>query len=188
MKGYIYTMYAGADPGNGHVMTDPIFKPVPTLGACVPNVRRAVRLGDYVFAISGRVRGLKQYVVGGFRVAEKIDALAAHGRFPENRVHRAPGGLVLGNVIVDEEGKHHPLDAHGNFLGRLQNYLVGEGAVVVESPGAVAAAREATMPVLNEIFGTSGSRPFDAIARGRSMDEDQVERMLKWLGPLASSK
>ena len=66
MKGYIYTMFAGADPGHGWTLTDPIFDKVPTLGACVPHIRRAVQEGDYIFAISGRVPGARQFIVGGF--------------------------------------------------------------------------------------------------------------------------
>src|SRR6266568_323066 len=65
MKGYIYTMYAGADPGHGWVLNDPIFVPTPTLGACVPNIRRSVQVGDHIFAISGRVAGDRQFIVGG---------------------------------------------------------------------------------------------------------------------------
>jgi 3-oxoacyl-[acyl-carrier protein] reductase len=80
MKGYIYTMYQGADPGMGWKMTDPIYVPIPTLGACMPNIRRAVTLGDYVFSISGRVEGVKQYVVGGFAVEEKINAMGVKAK------------------------------------------------------------------------------------------------------------
>src|SRR5689334_4451772 len=62
MNGYIYTMAAGADPGHGWVMNDPIFGDVPTLGACVPNIRRVVEEGDYIFVVSGRVRNERQFV------------------------------------------------------------------------------------------------------------------------------
>src|SRR5262245_28408577 len=104
MKGYIYTMFAGADPGRGWRLTDPIFGKVPTLGACVPNVRRAVAIGDYVFNISGRVPGVRQYVVGGFEVDEKISALAALSRFPENKQLRLDDGTLQGNIIVNSDG------------------------------------------------------------------------------------
>ncbi len=78
MKGYIYTMYAGADPAMGWEMTDPIYGPVPTLGACMPNIRRAVVEGDVIFSISGRInKELPQYVVGAMEVDQKISALAA---------------------------------------------------------------------------------------------------------------
>ena len=95
MKGYIYTMFKGADPGAGWEMTDPIFKPVPTMGACMPNLRRALARGDYVFAISGKAPSVRQYVVGGFRVAEK-STLSAYNRFPANRLHLDRNGTTQG--------------------------------------------------------------------------------------------
>src|SRR6516165_856032 len=100
MKGYIYTMFPGADPARGWTLTDPIFGKVPTLGACVPNIRRVVLPGDHIFAISGRAPGVQQYVVGGFQVAEKISQLAAHGRFPDLRQRQLDDGTLRGNVIV----------------------------------------------------------------------------------------
>jgi hypothetical protein len=99
MKGYIYTMYGGADPDLGWQMTDPIFGKKPTLGSCVPNIRRAVVPGDHIFVISGKVAGVQQYVVGGFKVAEKISALTAFKRLPENRLHK--------DVEWDCSRKHH---------------------------------------------------------------------------------
>src|ERR1700733_14571852 len=44
MKGYIYTMYAGADPAHDWTLNDPIFGNSPTLGACVPHIRKAVNV------------------------------------------------------------------------------------------------------------------------------------------------
>ena len=106
MKGYIYTMFAGADPDKGWRMTDPILTPVPTLGACVPNIRRLVVTGDHIFVVSGRTRKVQQYVVGGFQVAEKIDALTAYHRFPENRMRPGPDGqsLVLQSPFPESAG------------------------------------------------------------------------------------
>ena len=95
MKGYIYSMFAGADPGKGWVLTDPIFQPKPTLGACVTNIRRLVVPGDYIFVVSGRIPDVRQYVVGGFRVEQKIDALAAYKQFPENRLRESERGVLL---------------------------------------------------------------------------------------------
>ena len=109
MNGYIYTMFAGADPGHGWVMNDPIFGKVPTLGAC-PHIRRAVTLGDYIFVVSGRIPGEKQFVVGGFEVQAKIDALAAFKKYPETDSGLTKKGRLKGNIIVNSEGNHHPLD------------------------------------------------------------------------------
>src|ERR1700752_2054905 len=100
MKGYIYTMFAGADPGVGWKITDPIYGKTPTLGACMPNIRKVVERGDYIFSVSGRVKDVKQYVVGGFSVDDKINALAAYSRFPENRMIVQPDGSLSGNIII----------------------------------------------------------------------------------------
>src|SRR5437879_4794259 len=137
MKGYIYTMFSGADPGLGWQMTDPIFGKVPTLGSCVPNIRRAVAPGDHIFVVSGRAPGVQQYVVGGFKVAEKIDALTAFKRLPENRLHKSADGTVAGNIIVDSRGRHHPLDAHDNFERRVENYVIGTMPMALSTPQEV---------------------------------------------------
>jgi len=184
MSGYIYTMYAGADPGHGWILNDPIFVPTPTLGACVPNIRRAVKQGDYIFAISGRVPGEKQFVVGGFRVAEKINALAAYGRFPEHRLREAVNGQVSGNIITDAKGCQHPLDHHSNFERRVENYIVGGDAVYLTRPAQFEKAREETIPVLADIFGKKGSRVFDLIGRHKSMTDAQVADLLSWFETL----
>ena len=185
MKGYIYTMYAGADPGHGWTLNDPIFGSTPTLGACVPHIRRAVNVGDHIFVISGRVPGERQFVVGEFEVAEKIQALAAYRRFPENRLKREVAGQLLGNIIVDSRGRHHPLDEHENFKSRIENYVVGRNPLVLETPAQFRAGREETVDVLSEVFNKDGNRPFDIIGRYRRMDADQVARMREWLKDLS---
>lgn len=187
MKGYVYTMYAGADPGHGWVMNDPIFGKVPTLGACVPNIRRAVDEGDYIFVVSGRVTGEKQFVIGGFKVDEKIDALAAYKRYPENRLRVVSKGQgqVLGNIIVDGRGNHHPLDSHSHFEKRIENYLVGCDPVVLETPAQFKASRHETIDLLGHLFQKRGDRVCDIIGRYRKMDQSQVEQMLDWLKDLS---
>ena len=152
MKGYIYTMYAGADPGMGWEMTDPIYSKVPTLGACMPNIRKAVEIGDYIFSISGRMKDVKQYVVGGFAVDQKINALAAYERFPENRMEQTEQGLLKGNIIIDEEGNHLKYDYHTNFENRLDNYIIGKDPVLIEKPKQIEKAREETLDFLNHLF------------------------------------
>lgn len=185
MKGYIYTMFAGADPGRGWKMTDPIFAPTPTLGACVPNIRRAVVPGDHIFVVSGRTPGVQQYVVGGFRVAEKIDALAAFDRFPENRLSLV-GGQMLGNVIVDEQGRHDPRDYHGDFERRIENYIVGEHPVLLESPGEVQRGREETLGALQHLLNRAGDRVYDIVGRWRRLDERQIHDLVGWLSAIKS--
>ncbi len=181
MKGYIYPMYKGADPGTGWIMNDPIFGRVPTLGACVPNIRRAVQIGDYIFCISGRVDGVKPFVVGGLRVAEKIDALAAYHRFPECRVTNSDNGQVLGNIIVTADGQRHPLDDHFAFERRVANYIVGDDPVYLDGDKAIERAREKTLPFLSNLLGKEGNRVFDVVHRWRRLDEDQVHQLREWL-------
>src|SRR5262245_49994656 len=125
-------MFAKADPGKGWKLNDPIFGKVPTLGACVPNIRRIVVPGDHIFVISGRFPSVQQYVVGGFQVAEKISALAAYGRFPELRQRVSGDGIVSGNIIVTPQGKQSAADYHENFERRIENYIVGKKPHVIE--------------------------------------------------------
>lgn len=180
MNGYIYTAYAGADAATGWIMSDPIISKTPTLGACVPNIRRAVKIGDWIFSISGRVLGVSQFVVGGFRVAEKIDQLAAYERFPENRV-RKKGRQTIGNVIVTAEGTQHPDDRHTNFERRIENYIVGDQPILLDTPEQIARGRSETLAKLSDIFDRKGNRVFDVIGRFRKMDESQVIQMRDWL-------
>ncbi len=180
MQGYIYTMAEGADPGHGWILNDPIFGPVPTLGACVPNIRRAVQEGDYIFVVSGRVPGVRQFVVGGFRVAEKIDALAAYRRFPENRLKRGKVN-VEGNVIVMANGHHNPLDDHDNFARRVENYIVGSDPIYLENAREYNAAREGSLDTLSRIFKRRGRRIFDVIGRHRKMNAAQVDELITWM-------
>ncbi|MDP9024465.1 MAG: hypothetical protein M3N13_03690 [Candidatus Eremiobacteraeota bacterium] len=183
-KGYVYTMYEGADPGVGWELNDPIFRPVPTLGACMPNLRRNLVVGDSIFVVSGRVVGLQRYIVGGFRVGEKIDALAAFARFPYYRLQPREGGNVSGNIIVQEDGTQNPLDAHTNFLNRVDDYIVGTDARVIEDPAAVEEARVETIPFLNDLFDRNGDRVYDIIGRQRRLSANQIDAMNDWLDRL----
>lgn len=184
MKGYIYISSPGADPGQHNNLNDPMFRRTPTLGACMTNVRRFVVPGDYVFVISGSTKGVRQYVVGGFQVAEKIDALAAYHRFPENRLRLGDDGKLLGNVIVDEAGRQHPLDKHApaTFASRIQNYLVGMNPVALEKPAEVARGREETLDRLSLILERPrANRVIDLMGRCAKLDGSQVEKTLDWL-------
>lgn len=186
-EGRIYTMYQNADPGMGWQMDDPIFtKKGATLGACVPNIRRAVKLGDYMFVISGKYAGVQQYVIGAFRVDEKINALAAYKRFPENRKIKRGDGTIGGNVIIDSKGNQHKLDNHTNYERRLENYLIGKNPVLLDKPSEIERSRQETLPFLSDLFGKSGNRVFDIIGRQRKLNEEQVNKMLKWLEDIKS--
>lgn len=180
-KGYIYTMYKGADPSRGWRLTDPIFGKIPTMGACMPNIRRAVIKGDHIFAISGRAEGVQQYVVGGFEVDQKIDALSAYKKFPEYRQRQMPDGTLSGNVIVTAAGKQNKIDYHTNFENRLANYIIGRKPLIIDAPKAVERARQETVPMLSDLFKVKGNTPADIIGRWRRLDEGQIEQMLYWM-------
>lgn len=184
MKGYIYISSPNADPALKRNLNDPMFRKPPTLGGCMPNIRRLVLPGDHVFVISGTTKGVQQYVVGGFQVAEKISALAAFDRFPENRLRRDQEGRLLGNVLVDSRGRQHPLDTHAadTFANRIQNYLVGVNPVALETPGEVARGRSETLDRLSTILERPrANRVIDIMGRWAKLDEAQVEQTLDWL-------
>lgn len=162
-------------------MNDPIFGKVPTLGACVPNIRRVVIPGDYIFVISGREVDVRQYVVGGFEVAEKINALAAYKRFPQYRQKQLPDGSLSGNIIVQEDGSHSEVDYHSNFEQRVENYIVGKDPLVIETPGEIARARDETLDLLSDVFKKQGQKIYDIIGRWRRLNEAQIERTLDWM-------
>jgi hypothetical protein len=181
MKGYIYRLYGGADPGAGWIMNDPIFGKPPTLGGCVPNIRALVERGDWIFCISGNTPKYQPYIVGGMEVAEKIDALVAHARYPQYRMKPLNDRQVHGNILVDSAGKQHELDTHTNFDRRLENYIVGRNALVIQSEAAVERARQETLRFLSGLFDKSGNRVFDIIGRWRKLDEKQVGDVRDWI-------
>lgn len=189
IKGYVYTMFKGADPAEGWAMTDPIFGKgkVPTMGACQPTIRRMVERGDQIFVISGHVSDVQQYVVGGFAVGQKIHQLTAYNRFPENRQHFTAAGHLLGNVIVLPDGTQNPLDYHTNFENRVDNYIIGQDPIVLETPEEVRRARAETLNALKSIFQHDGDTVFNVIGRARRMDGDQVEQMRQWLSGIKNA-
>jgi len=189
MKGYIYITGMGIDPGKGHFLNDPIFSDNGFLGACMPNIRRHVETGDHIFVVSGKSPGVNQYVIGGIEVAEKIDALAAYQRFPENRLNMDNDGNLIGNIIVDSTGEQHPLDRHSkaSFGERVQNYIVGRNPVSLTNPASIEKARNQTLNKLQELFDKPGNRAVDIIGRGaRKLTEQNVRDLRDWLDNLKS--
>jgi hypothetical protein len=183
VKGYIYTTGSRADPGLYNNLDDPLFGNPPTLGACMSNLRQFLDPGDFIFVISASVPAAPQYVIGGLRVAEKIDHLAAYGRFPENRLRVDENGIVRGNIIVDAKGKKHPLDHHDpdSFERRIKNFIVGDESAALRTPREVELGRERTLAKLADVFNKKGNRPFDIIGRQRKLDEQQVHGLMDWL-------
>lgn len=189
IKGYAFITSSGYDPEKGKLIKDPYLGDVPTLGACMPNIRRQVVPGDHIFVISGKIPGVPQYIVGGFEVAEKITALAAYKRFPELRLRQLDDGQLMGNIIVDARGNQHPLDTHSSssFTERIQNYIVGRNSIALTASHEIAQGREETLPVLRSVFRRSGLAPFNILGRGGSrLDYKQVLELRDWLLSLKS--
>jgi hypothetical protein len=140
--------------------------------------------GDYIFVISGRVPRVRQYIVGGFKVSEKIDALAAYKRFPNNRLKELKDGSLSGNIIVNADGTQSRLDYHANFEKRVGDYIVGQGPISLDQPHEVDIARDQTLEVLRRIFQQKGKQVSDIVGRWRKLNPDQIEEILLWLRSL----
>ena len=180
MKSYLHITETGYDPVNGKHMKDPNLGDQPTLGACMPNIRRLVVPGDHIFTMSGKVEGIPQFIVGGFQVAEKISALAAYKRFPEQRL-RVVNGQLTGNIIVDSRGRQHPLDNHENFATRIQNYIVGRDAVALTTRREIDRGRSETLYVLRHLLRKTGDSPIKVMGRWCRLDEKQTRELSDWL-------
>jgi Nucleotide modification associated domain 2 len=188
MASVVYITGNGADPGAGRRLADPIFRPVATLGACMPNIRRRVQKGDWIFVVSGSIKSLPQYILGGFQVEEKISALEAYARFPEYRLEKGNDGFLNGNIAVDEIGRKHPLDTHSleGFERRAQNYIVGGKSIHFETPAEIERSRNDTLRVLSELRGKAGNRPIDVIGRAVNIDQERLPDLLKWMESVKS--
>jgi hypothetical protein len=180
-KGYMYITSTGYDPERGKAINDPYLGDVPTLGACMPNIRRAVVPGDHIFLVSGSIRDVQQFVVAGFEVAEKIEADEAYERFPRLRLHIDKNGNKRGNIILDKRGKQSPLDSHDGFENRIHNYIVGRDPIVLTQPGEIVRGRAETMAVLHEVFSKEGLAPINVIGRCSRLDENQINQIRNWL-------
>jgi hypothetical protein len=186
MAGKIIITSSGYDPQLGKHIKDPYLGPNASLGACRPDIRQRLNEGDYLFFISGKLRNVSQYVMGGFEVGEKIDAMIAYERFPEQRLHLRDDGQLDGNIIVDENGAQHPLDNHKSFDWRIKNYIVGINEICMETPAEIARARQQTLDMLRELFGKmDGNSPWDIVGHwGSDLNDAQVLRLREWLRSL----
>ena len=188
MIGKIFITSTGYDPQIGMHVKDPYLGPKPSLGACRPDIRHQVQIGDYIFVISGKVRNAHQYIMCGFEVVQKIDARDAYDVFPERRLRLLEDGQLTGNIIVNSDGLKHSLDDHKTFDNRLSNYLIGEKNIAPTSTDGIALAREQTTSVLRDIFHKNGNSPIEIVGRwGSQLDEGQVCEMRSWLSSLNNS-
>lgn len=184
MIGKIFITSSGYDPQLGKHVKDPYLGPEASLGACRPDFRRQVEIGDHLFVISGRLPNVRQFVMGGFQVAQKIDALQAYEQFPDQRLRMRDDGQLTGNIIVDAGGAQHELDTHdpATFARRISNYIVGADCIALNDPAEIALGREQTLDVLREILKKNGGSPFEIVGHyGSSLTEDQVIELRKWL-------
>lgn len=178
MIGKIFITSSGYDPQLGKHVKDPYLGPNASLGACRPDLRRHVKEGDHLFVISGKLPNVRQFVMGGFEVAQKIDAGQAYEQFPDQRLRIREDGQLTGNVIVNASGAQHELDTHdpATFAKRTQNYIVGTNCISMVDPAEIALAREQTLDVLREIFKKNGGSPFKIVGHyGSKLTEDQDE-------------
>jgi hypothetical protein len=189
MIGKIFVTGSGCDPVVGKHIKDPYLGPQPSLGACRPDFRRQVQKGDHIFVVSGKVRDFSQVVLGGFEVVEKISAIEAYERFPEQRLRLLPNGEVTGNVVVSAEGKQHALDHHdrSTFGRRIENYLVGANPIALLTPEEIEEGRLWTLEILQEVFEKKGNSIREIMGRGRNMTEIQVDKLRKLLDEVKDS-
>lgn len=184
MKGYIYITGTGVDPSRRAPLADPTFETPPTLGPCMPNVRRWAAVGDWIFIVTGRIPEAAQYLIGGLQVAEKIHALEAYARLPQNRLRRDRQGRVTGNIIVRPDGSHDPLDWHEGrgFKERAENFIIGGASLVLTSAAEVEIGRCETLPLLAGIKGRSEARRvIDVIGRMSRLDGLESRAVIGWL-------
>jgi hypothetical protein len=187
MIGKIFVTGKGCDPVEGKHVKDPYLGPNASLGACRPDIREQVHKGDQVFVVAAKVRNVDQVVLGGFEVAEKINAIEAYERFPEQRLRLLPDGQVTGNVIVNAEGRQHELDHHDQFARRIENYLVGTNPIALLTLEELAEGRLRTLEILQDVFGKKGKSVRQIIGRASNMTDKQVFRLRSLLDAVKDS-
>jgi hypothetical protein len=184
MIGKIFITSSGYDPQLGKHIKDPYLGPNASLGACRPDFRRQVKLGDHLFVISGKLPNVRQFVMGGFQVDHKVDAREAYEMFPEQRLKLREDGQLTGNIIVDANGLQHELDTHdpASFANRVPNYIVGTDCIALTDPEEIALGREQTLDALREIFKKNGGSPWEIVGHyGANLTEEQVNQLRQWL-------
>ena len=185
MVGKVFITASGYDPQLGKAVKDPYLGDPPTLGACRPDIRARLQIGDYVFVITGKVKDCAQFVMAAFQVDEKIPMSDAFNRFPHLRLRRGPDGELTGNIILDADGNQHELDHHPKetFENRIDNYIVGKNLISPTTRGSISRARAETAEVLRATLGKKdGNRPIDIVTRsGADLSESQVDVLRSWM-------
>jgi hypothetical protein len=187
MIGKVFITRSGYDPKRGKHVKDPYLEGEPSLGACRPDIRKQLSVGDFIFPISGKVRGISQYVMASFEVAQKMHATEAYVAFPDRRLKRLPDGQLTGNVVVDARGAKHRLDGHKRetFKNRLPNYIIGRSLIVLSSDEEVERGRRETLEALQDILKKKGASPKEVVGRfGTTVNENQVIQLRDWMQKL----
>jgi hypothetical protein len=183
--GKIFVTRSGYDPTKGRKIKDPYLGPNPSLGACRPDIREQLNKGDHIFVVTGKVPGFDQVVLGGFEIAEKITAMEAYERIPEQRLRMLDGELD-GNIIVNAEGKQHELDYHDQFERRIKNYVVGVNPIALLTPEEVEEGRRRTLDILREVLGRKGNSIRELMGRHRNLAEEQINKLRSLLDEVKS--
>lgn len=189
MIGKVFVTSSGYDPEKGKDVKDPYLGVNPSLGACRPDIRRQLKIGDHIFVVSGKVKNFNQYVIGGFVIKEKISAMEAYERFPEQRLRLGEDGVVTGNIIIDSIGNQHELDHHApaTFEQRIENYVVGCDPIVLSTLEEIAEGRNRTLEILQDVFQVRGNSIRDVMGRCRNMSERQVQKLRDHMEDIKSS-
>jgi hypothetical protein len=193
MKGYIYIASAfqtvnRSECGRGgalidndpHFWTDP-----PTWGICRNDLRHHADIDDYIFFVLPLHGRHPQMVFGWLRVAEKITHLEAYHR-PDLLTKRMGNKIPNGNIIVDAHGNYNHFDQgiHEDIFDKIRGeYVVGDPSHSrMLDDRKIRSLAPSFIRTLNSIFGTSGQRAIDIVARGgRKLNEHQIGRLLRWL-------
>jgi len=158
------------------------------MGACRPDIREQLKVGDHIFVVSGKVPGVDQFVMGGFEVAEKITARDAFRLFPEHRLRKLEDGQMTGNIIVNGAGRQHVLDDHTSFARRIQNYVVGTNLIALSTATEIAEGRKHTLDALRDILHKHGNSPFEILGRcGRGLTDKQIVELRDWLAAVKTA-
>ena len=185
MIGKIFITRTGYDPQLGRHIKDPYLGDTPSIGACRPDFRKKLERGDHLFVISGRVPDANQFVMGGFEIDKKMNAVDAYAAYPEQRLRALENGELAGNIIVDDCGHQHVLDDHKNFDRRIENYIIGRNPIALKSDDEIQRGRSETMDALQEILKRKGTTPWHVVTHfGRTLDEKQIEQLRHWLNGL----
>jgi hypothetical protein len=188
MVGKIFITSTGYDPQRGKHVKDPYLGATPTLGACRPDLREQLDRGDHIFVVSGKIRDAPQYVMGGFEIDAKIDALTAYNCFPEHRLRMRCDGQLTGNIIVDASGRQHRLDGHKSFDRRIKNYVVGNNRLALTTEPEIAAGRNQTLEVLRQILEKNGESPCEVVGHyGSTLNDKQIQQLRDWLEDIKRS-